>query len=119
MKFKLFFLASLLIYSCTNSDKEAISLLNFLPSDSRVIININNLNNISKETGKIGDFKKFMENNIQKEKDKEIYIKQTIDRREKEFIKECCKKVAHANQMSDELGLKKIFTTLSDNVNNF
>ena len=45
MRFKLFFLASLLIYSCTNSDKEAISLFNFLPTDSKVIININDLNN--------------------------------------------------------------------------
>ena len=45
MRFKLFFLVSLSIYSCTNSDKEAISLFNFLPSDSNVIISINDLNN--------------------------------------------------------------------------
>ena len=45
MRFKLFFLAALLIYSCTNSDKEAISLFNFLPTDSKVIISINDLNN--------------------------------------------------------------------------
>ena len=45
MRFKLFFLAVLLIYSCTNSDKEAISLFNFLPTDSKVIISVNDLNN--------------------------------------------------------------------------
>ena len=45
MRFKLFFLVVLSIYSCTNSDKEAISLFNFLPSDSNVIISINDLNN--------------------------------------------------------------------------
>ena len=45
MRFKLFLLTSLLIYSCTGSDKEAISLFNFLPTDSIVIININDLNN--------------------------------------------------------------------------
>ena len=45
MRFKLFFLVALLIHSCTNSDKEAISLFNFLPSDSNVIISINDLNN--------------------------------------------------------------------------
>jgi len=45
MKFKLFFLASLLIYSCTNSDNESISLFDFLPADSRLIIDINDLNN--------------------------------------------------------------------------
>jgi len=45
MKFKLFFLASLLVYSCTNSDNESISLFNFLPADSRLIIDINDLNN--------------------------------------------------------------------------
>ena len=45
MKFKLFFLASFLIYSCSNSNNETISLFNFLPSDSRVVISVNNLNN--------------------------------------------------------------------------
>ena len=45
MKFKLFLLASLLIYSCNNSDNEFISLYSFLPEDSSVIVNINNLNN--------------------------------------------------------------------------
>ena len=45
MRFKLFLLTSLLIYSCTGSDKEAISLFNFLPTDSKIIININDLNN--------------------------------------------------------------------------
>ena len=45
MRFKLFFLVALLIHSCTNSDKEAISLFNFLPSDSNVIISINDLKN--------------------------------------------------------------------------
>ncbi len=45
MRFKLFFLTVLLIYSCTNSDKEAISLFNFLPTDSKVIISINDLGN--------------------------------------------------------------------------
>ena len=45
MKFKLFLLASLLVYSCNNSDNEFISLYSFLPKDSSVIVNINNLNN--------------------------------------------------------------------------
>ncbi len=45
MKFKLFLLASLLVYSCNNSDNEFISLYSFLPEDSTVIVNINNLNN--------------------------------------------------------------------------
>ena len=45
MKFKLFLLASLLIYSCNSSDNESISLYNFLPNDSSVIISINDLNN--------------------------------------------------------------------------
>ena len=45
MKFKLLFLSSLLIYSCTNYEDETISLFNFLPSDSKVIVNINDLNN--------------------------------------------------------------------------
>ena len=45
MKFKLLLLASLLVYSCNNSDNEFISLYSFLPEDSSVIVNINNLNN--------------------------------------------------------------------------
>ena len=45
MKFKILFLSSLLIYSCTNYEDETISLFNFLPSDSKVIVNINDLNN--------------------------------------------------------------------------
>ena len=45
MKFKLFLVVSLLIYSCNNSDNESISLYNFLPSDSYVVIKINDLNN--------------------------------------------------------------------------
>ena len=45
MKFKLFPMALLLIYSCNSSDDESISLYNFLPSDSNVIIKINDLNN--------------------------------------------------------------------------
>ena len=45
MKFKLFILASLLIYSCNISDNESISVYNFLPNESSVIININDLNN--------------------------------------------------------------------------
>ena len=45
MKFKLFLLALLLVYSCNNSDNEFISLYSFLPEDSSVIVNINNLNN--------------------------------------------------------------------------
>ena len=45
MRFKLFFIASLLIYSCTNSDKEAISLFKLLPGDSDIIIKINDLSN--------------------------------------------------------------------------
>ena len=45
MKFKLFLWVSLLIYSCSNSDKNTISLFNFLPTDSKVIISINDLNN--------------------------------------------------------------------------
>ena len=45
MKFKLFFIASFLIYSCSNSDNETISLFNFLPSDSRLVISVNDLNN--------------------------------------------------------------------------
>ena len=45
MKFKLFLLASLLVYSCNNSDNEFTSLYSFLPKDSSVIVNINNLNN--------------------------------------------------------------------------
>ena len=44
MKFKLFQLA-LLIFSCNSSDNESISLYNFLPNESSVIININDLNN--------------------------------------------------------------------------
>ena len=44
MKFKLFLITSLLIYSCNSSDNESISLYNFLPIDSKVIININDLN---------------------------------------------------------------------------
>ena len=45
MKFKLLLLASLLVYSCNNSDNEFTSLYSFLPEDSSVIVNINNLNN--------------------------------------------------------------------------
>ena len=45
MKFKLFLMASLLVYSCNNSDYEIISLYSFLPEDSSVIVNINNLEN--------------------------------------------------------------------------
>ena len=45
MKFKVCVLASLLICSCNSSDNESISLYNFLPSDSNVIIKINDLNN--------------------------------------------------------------------------
>ena len=45
MKFKLFLLASLLVYSCNNSENEFTSLYSFLPEDSSVIVNINNLNN--------------------------------------------------------------------------
>jgi len=45
MKFKLFFFASLLICSCSKSDNETISLFKFLPGDSEVIININDLSN--------------------------------------------------------------------------
>ena len=45
MKFKIFFLASLFIYSCNNSNNESISLYNFLPNESSVIININDLKN--------------------------------------------------------------------------
>ena len=45
MKFKLFFFALLLICSCTKSDNETISLFKFLPGDSEVIININDLSN--------------------------------------------------------------------------
>ena len=45
MKFKLFILASLLIFSCNSSDNESISLYNLLPNESSVIININDLNN--------------------------------------------------------------------------
>ena len=45
MKFKLLFLASSLIYSCSNSNDETMSLFNFLPSDSMVVISINDLNN--------------------------------------------------------------------------
>jgi len=45
MKLRLFFLALLLIYSCTNSNNKTISLFNFIPSDSRVVISINDLNN--------------------------------------------------------------------------
>ena len=45
MKFKLFLLASLLIFSCNSSDNESISLYNLLPNESSVIININDLSN--------------------------------------------------------------------------
>ena len=45
MKFKLLLLASMLFYSCNNSDNELISLYSFLPEDSMVIVNINNLGN--------------------------------------------------------------------------
>ncbi len=45
MKFKILFLSLLLIYSCTNYKEETISLFNFLPSDSKVIVNVNDLNN--------------------------------------------------------------------------
>ena len=45
MKFKLLLLASLLIFSCNSSDNKSVSLYNFLPNDSSVIININDLNN--------------------------------------------------------------------------
>ena len=45
MKFKSLLLASMLFYSCNNSDYEIISLYSFLPEDSSVIVNINNLEN--------------------------------------------------------------------------
>jgi hypothetical protein len=45
MKFKLFILISLLIYSCNNSDNETTSIFSFLPEDSLIIININDLQN--------------------------------------------------------------------------
>ena len=45
MKFKLFLLASLLVYSCNNSDNEFIFYSFFAQMYSSVIININNLNN--------------------------------------------------------------------------
>ena len=43
MKFKLFLLSSLLVYSCNNSDDEFISLYSLLPEDSSVVVNINDL----------------------------------------------------------------------------
>ena len=45
MKFKSLLLASMLFYSCNNSDNELISLYSFLPEDSMVIVNINDLDN--------------------------------------------------------------------------
>ena len=54
MRFKLFFLVTLLIHSCTNYNKEAISLFNFLPTDSKVIISINDLNNTKEILNKNG-----------------------------------------------------------------
>ena len=45
MKFKSLLLASILFYSCNNSDNELISLYSFLPEDSMVIVNINDLDN--------------------------------------------------------------------------
>ena len=54
MRFKLFFLVALLVHSCTNYNKEAISLFNFLPTDSKVIISINDLNNTKEILNKNG-----------------------------------------------------------------
>ncbi len=45
MKFKLFFLSLFVICSCTILEKEKVSIFNFLPGDSEVIININDLDN--------------------------------------------------------------------------
>jgi len=45
MKFKLFYLSLIMFYSCSNIDKRTTSLFNFIPSDSQVLININDLNN--------------------------------------------------------------------------
>ena len=45
MKFKLLLLATLLIYSCNRSDNKSISLYNFLPNNSSVVISVNDLNN--------------------------------------------------------------------------
>ena len=45
MKSRLFYLSLLLIYSCNNHYNETTSLFNFLPSDSKVVVSINDLNN--------------------------------------------------------------------------
>ncbi len=45
MRFKLFLLALLLIFSCNTSDNVSISLYRLLPDGSKVIISINDLNN--------------------------------------------------------------------------
>ena len=45
MKLKLLLLVALLIYSCNSSDNKSVSLYNFLPDDSSVVISINDLNN--------------------------------------------------------------------------
>ena len=45
MKSRLFYLSLLLIYSCNNHYNETISLFDFLPSDSKVVVSINDLNN--------------------------------------------------------------------------
>lgn len=60
--------------------------------------------------------KKYLLENLKKQKEEDLNIRQNFDKRQKEFIKDCIKKITEANKICYEMNIKKSYSTITDNV---
>jgi hypothetical protein len=63
------------------------------------------------------DVKKSLQEITKKQIEEDKNMKSAIEKRNKDFIKDCVVKIAEANKMCEELGVRKSFSTILDNVN--
>jgi hypothetical protein len=60
--------------------------------------------------------KNLLQKSIQKQLNEERLMKNSFDKREKEFIKECIKKINEANKIVSEMHLDRLYDTFTDSV---
>lgn len=89
-------------------------------SKSRPLIPIDNskFNTENKKEKEKFDIDVHLKLSIKKKKDEDLIIKNIIDKRQREFERNCIKKMAEANKMASEIRVSKSFTHVTDKVKN-
>jgi hypothetical protein len=106
------------ITKSTESEYNTTSLRSFnRPMSSKIILgSIKNSSYLEQTSRPKLDVKNLLKAKIKKEKEEDIQMRQTFEKRTKDFIRDCMKKMEEANKMCVEMNVPKSFNSVTDDV---